>query len=117
MLIIACSPAKQVSKTSATLAQVSQDSTEYELIVTDIRFDPWYQLNYSEAKDRTEEYYRSKNIIAVVNWNEYYRLGKYINVIDSEINYQPGVDYGMELNRKLYWYFRFVQEEYGVKVL
>ena len=116
LLIWACSPVKNISKTSATVTQNSQDSTEYELIITDIHFDSWYQLNYSEAKDRTDDYYHSKNLIAVYNWNDYYRRGKYINVIDSYINYEPQIDYGMELNRKLFWYFKFVEEYYGIEL-
>ncbi len=112
----ACSPVKDVAKTSATLAQQSQDSTEYEIMIIDPHFDLWYQLNYSEAKDRSQEYYRGKNLVAVSNWNNYARSGSHSEVIDSEINYQPGIDYGVEINRKLYWYFKYVQSNYKVRL-
>jgi len=115
-IIMACSSAREASKTSAKLAQSSNDSTEYELIIIDARFDTWYSLNYSPAKDRFNEYYRSKNLVAVINWNDYYRNGRYGKVIDSYIDYQPSVDYGIEVNRKLYWYFQYIVESYEINL-
>jgi hypothetical protein len=91
LLIWACSPARQASKTSATLKQASQDSTEYEIIILDILFDNWYLLNYSPAKDYTKEYYQTRNLVGVTNWNYYYRSGRYTRVIESQIDYQPNV--------------------------
>jgi hypothetical protein len=113
---LACSTARNVSKTSAVVEPVGNDSTEYELIIIDNHFDQWYMLNYSETKDRTGEYYHSKNLVAVQNWNDYYRHGKYMEVIDSYINYQPQIDYGIEVNRKLFWYFKYVKEYYKVEL-
>jgi hypothetical protein len=116
LLIWSCSPVRETARTSAVVAPNSQDSTEYELIIDDIHFEQWYLLNYSESKDRTDDYYHSKNLVAAYNWNDYYRGGKYIGIIDSYVNYEPQIDYGIELNRKLFWYFRFVQEYYKVKL-
>ncbi len=116
MLIMACAPAKKASKTSAEIKSAGPDSTEYEVIISDIHFDQWYLLNYSDAKDRNNEYYRSKNITAVYNWNDLYRRGRYIDAIDSWINYEPHIDYGIEVNRKRYWYFKFVEDYYGIKL-
>lgn len=112
----ACSQGREAVKTSAALVPESQDSTIYELVINDIHFDNWYLLNYSDAKDRTEEYYHSKNLIAVSNWNYIYRMGQHYDVIDSYINYEPQLDYGIEVNRRLYWYFAFVEDYYDVKL-
>jgi hypothetical protein len=116
LAIWACSPVKNASKTAAVVSKNSQDSTEYELMIIDIHFDQWYQLNYSEAKDRTEDYYHNKNMVAVYTWNDLYRRGKYMEVIDSYIDYQPQIDYGIEVNRKLFWYFKFVEDYYGIRL-
>lgn len=115
-MVWACSPLKEASKTSATLASNSQDSTEYEVFIDDLKFDQWYLMNYSEAKDHSNEYYHSKNLVAVSNWNDYYRKGRYIQFMDSYINYEPQIDYGIEVNRKLYWYFKFVQDTYKIRL-
>jgi hypothetical protein len=116
MLVWACSPAKDATKTSATLTQNSQDSTGYDILIIDPLFEQWYLINYSQAKDYSNEYYRSKNQIAVANWNDYYRTGQFPQVIDSYINYQPGIDYGIEVNRKLYWYFKYVKNNYRIRL-
>jgi hypothetical protein len=114
LMLWGCSPSKEVSKTSATLSQSSQDSTEYDIAIIDIGFDQWYMLNYSPDKDRTNEYYRIKNNLAVVIWNDYYRTGKYVNVIDSYIDYKADVDYGIEVNRKLFWYLKYIRSKYDI---
>jgi len=116
LLSWACSPAREVPKTSARVAFSSQDSTEYEIYIDDLRFDQWYLLNYSEPKDHSNDYYHSKNLVAVTKWNDYYRKGQYFGIIDSFINYQPQIDYGIEVNRKLYWYFKYAEEEYSMKL-
>ena len=112
--IWACSTNKNATATSAKLARDMQDSTEYEVIIYDIHFDNWYLLNYSEAKDHSDAYYHSKNMVAASRWDDYYRSGKFINIVDSFINYQPQTDYGIEVNRKLFWYFTFVEEYYKI---
>jgi len=116
LLVWACSPVRDASKTSAALTQSSPDSTGYEVIIIDLRFDQWYLINYSPAKDYSNEYYRNKNLVAVANWNDFYRRGRYSLVIESDINYQPNIDYGIEVNRKLYWYFKYVYDTYGIRL-
>jgi hypothetical protein len=116
LLIWGCSPVKKVSTTSTTLTQTSQDSTEYEILIIDLQFDQWYLLNYSPAKDYSKEYYRGKNLFAVANWNDYYRSGRYSRIIESSIDYRSNVDYGIEVDRKLYWYFKFIVSTYKIRL-
>lgn len=116
LLIWTCSTVKETSKTPAILTQNTQDSTEYEIHIIDIQFDQWYQFNYSPAKDYSNDYYRIKNHIAVANWNDYYRTGQYSRVIYCYIDYQPNIDYGIEVNRKLYWYFKYIQNQYRIRL-
>lgn len=116
LLIWACSPVKEAAKTSATLAKNSQDSTEYEILIIDPQFDQWYLVNYSPAKDYSNDYYRSKNQVAVASWNFFYREGKYPRVIESSIDCQSNIDYGLEVNRKLYWYFTYVENNYRIRL-
>jgi len=116
LAVWACSAVKETSKKSSILTKSPGDSTEYELIIIDIRFDTWYQYNYTPAKDYSNEYYRSRNLVAVTNWNDYYPRGRYHRVIDCRIDYQPNIDYGIEVNRKLFWYFKYIQSEDGIRL-
>lgn len=116
LMIWACSPVKEASTTSAALARDSLDSTVYDIVIIDPHFDQWYSLNYGPAQDRSNEYYRAKNHTAAIRWNDYYRSGKHSNVIESYLDYRPEVDYGIEVNRKLYWYFKYIRSNYRINL-
>ena len=116
LAVWACSPARETAKSSALLRPDSTDTTEYDIVIIDPYFDQWYLLNYSEPKDRPNEYYRHMNTLAAASWNDYYRSAKHTNVIDAEVNYHPETDYGIDVNRKLYWYFRFVENKYRIRL-
>lgn len=120
LLIIAgwaCSPQKESTSSASPAANVLIDSTEYEITIIDPYFDRWYLMNYSPSRDRSNGFYRSMNNIGVSNWNDYFNRGRYSHVIGSYLHYNPSVDYGIEVNRRLYWYFRFLEENYRVRLL
>ena len=123
VLLIAwsCSPSKKTGAAGRQLAIISDstiksDSTEYEIIIIDPEFEHWYLTQYSPAKDHSNEYYRNKNQVAVINWNDYYTRTRYHNVIESYIYYDYSVDYGIDVNRKLYWYFKYIEENYKIRL-
>lgn len=115
-MVWACSPVKEATKTAASLTRDQQDTTEYELVVIDPGFDQWYLTNYSEARDHLNEYYREMDQVAVASWNNDYRTGRNSRIIDSYIDYQPNIDYGIDVNRKLFWYFKYVKTTYGIRL-
>ncbi|KAF0195295.1 MAG: hypothetical protein FD166_3011 [Bacteroidetes bacterium] len=117
MAVCACSSQKETTGTGKPAATVAIDSTEYEITIIDPDFDRWYVGHYSPALDRTNEYYRSMNSQGVINWNYYFTRNKYSTVIGSYISYNPSIDYGLEVNRRLYWYFRFIEENYRIRLL
>jgi len=106
--------AQEITEKKPVAQAGSSDSLSYELLIDDIYFDQWYLLNFDSAKDYTHEYYRYKNLTASQTWNDLYRAGQYRDVVDSWLNYLPETDYGMELDRRLYWYFRYVSSQYGI---
>lgn len=114
LMVWACAPVKEVTKTSATLVNKSNDTTEYEVIIMDVGFNQWYLKNFTEAKDHSNEYYQYNNLVAVSNWNNDYHAGRFDRVIDSYIDYRPDIDYGIDVNRKLFWYFKYVNSVYGI---
>lgn len=115
-LAISCVTSKN-QEGSDNKNSVLVDSTEYKITIIDTEFDTWYLKNFSPAKDHSNEYYRSKNQIGVGNWNNYYNQGQYNRVIENYIQYDYAVDYGMEVNRTLFWYFRFVEDQYRIRLL
>jgi hypothetical protein len=117
LLFAACSTQQKTTGTSGVKELIGSDSTEYGIIILDPEFDHWYITHHSNALDRDNEVYRMYNRTAVMNWNDYFILGKYRNIIENHLDYDYNTDYGIEVNRKLYWYFRFVEERYKIRLL
>ncbi|MHC1774506.1 MAG: DUF6146 family protein [Lentimicrobium sp.] len=115
--VCACTTQKKAVKSPDTIPVVVVDSTEYEITIIDPDFDHWYLMYFSQVQDRSNEYYRAMNGLGVSNWNIYYARGRYSDVIGCYINFIPSVDYGMEVNRKLYWYFKYIEETFRIRLL
>ena len=113
----ACTPQTKLTKSPGDGKVVVSDSTEYEISIIDPGFDQWYLINFSPANDRSNDYYRSVIWTGVSNWNQYFQRGRYSRVISSYIYFEPGTDYGIEVNRRLYWYFRYIEETTGIRLL
>lgn len=64
----------------------------------------------------TESYLKNRNAFLVSEWNSDYFSGKYRNVIESSIDYNPQENYGLKFEYKLYQVFAFVQWKYGLKL-
>jgi hypothetical protein len=116
VLMWACSTPKQIVKIKPTVVP-SQDSTEYELLVFDPPFETWFALNYNLAKDHPNAYYRSWNSQYVSDWNYHFTAGHRPRVFENYIDYDNAIDYGIEVNRKLYYYFRYVETSLKVPIL
>jgi hypothetical protein len=52
----------------------------------------------------------------VTEWNSNFFTGKYRNVIESTIEYNPNENYGLKFEYRLYQVFAYVQWKYGVKM-
>ncbi|HZK09349.1 MAG TPA: DUF6146 family protein [Bacteroidales bacterium] len=97
-----------------SLMITSVDSTEYEIAIIATGFDSWL---IGHAKPRwyySNEYYRTKNNYLVSKWNRRVRETMHQEPYEYLIDYLPGIDYGLEVNYQLYWYFRYIENEYGI---
>ena len=112
-----CTQQKQMTQSQKSQSEISIDSTEYNILIIDPAFDRWYMMRYSASMDRSNEFYKGMNNLGVQNWNNYYNRGKYPQVIGSYLNYNPGIDYGLDVNRRLYWYFKYIEENFRIRIL
>jgi hypothetical protein len=121
-LLLSCNSARQAAGTSRPdkieFARAEGDSTEYELLIIDPGFDSWFMKNWRPMWYYTEDYLATWNLQYVTAWNQRVRnpLGQgdpATNPFIMEIDYRPGIKYGLELNFKLYQYFRYVDETWG----
>jgi hypothetical protein len=89
---------------------LKSDSLEYSLIVMDPGFDFWL-LTQHPANFYSKEYYEAKNRMDVIVWNQRYLSSGGNDLYDTYIDYNSGTDYGLDLNYRLYYYFRFFEKQ------
>ncbi|MDX9908203.1 MAG: DUF6146 family protein [Mariniphaga sp.] len=117
-IIIACSTQKGIVQIESNKQEVEQkDSTEYELIVFDTRFETWYQLHNSPAKYRSQSYYENWNRQYVSAWNYNAMQPGRRSFFETIVGYEPNVDYGFELNHKLFYYFQYVERVLKIEIM
>jgi hypothetical protein len=89
---------------------ISVDSVEYKLVVLDPGFESWLATKPS-MDFLTQEYYERWNRLYVTEWNN-----RYMNQLhdgsnyETYIDYNPKINYGLDLNYRLYYYFKYFEE-------
>ena len=102
-----------LASADADTIKIENEELEYEIIILEVGFHNWlvtqrpmwyYSLNILENRNR---YY-------VLEWNrrvqnpQLYNSNLYFQFID----YDPAIEYGLEVNYMLYMYFEFFQQKY-----
>ncbi|TXD48222.1 DUF6146 family protein [Polaribacter sp. IC073] len=97
---------------------IANDSLEYEIIIIDPGFtfylastahpEGFYSQNYMEARNRSW----------VLTWNQRAQSPSRFNsnIYENIIDYQANIDYGYEVNYKLFNYFLFAQRKYKMNL-
>lgn len=97
--------------------QDKHDEEEYELIIIDPGFNTWFMTHARPMGYYSHAFYRQWNYQYVVAWNEkvnqqlYYHHPNY--PFENRIAYDPHINYGIALDYQLFWYFRYVQSQFG----
>jgi len=106
------------TKLSDTL-HISNDSLEYDVIIIEPGFNTWLISQARPEGFYTQSFLESRNIRYVVEWNRRVLLpNRYnSNLYELQIDYQQGIDYGYDVNYKLYNYFIYFQNNYNQNLL
>jgi hypothetical protein len=97
---------------------IANDSLEYEIIIFDVGFNYYLRSIARPIGFYSKNYMKNWNIIYVTNWNirvqnpTRYDANIYANIIE----YDPKIDYGLEVNYKLFNYFQFAQRKYRMRL-
>lgn len=89
---------------------------EWDLTVIDTQFDYFLNAVAKPISQYSESYLKTKNTFLVNEWNSYYNSGRYRNIIESGIDYDPKENYGIKFEYKLYQVFAYVNWKYGLKM-
>ena len=118
LFILSCTSSnRMMTVPDENLVDIKENNEEYELIVIDPGFESWFITTWSPAKDRSLSYYSIWNQRYVTAWNYKATRPLTSKYFENIIMYDPTVDYGIELERKLYYYFRYVDTKLGIPIL
>lgn len=92
------------------------DDGEWELTVIDTQYDYFLNAIAKPKNFYTEAYLKNRNRFLVTEWNSLYYSGRYPNVIESSIYYDPQENYGLTFEYRLYQVFAYVQWKYRLKL-
>jgi hypothetical protein len=118
LLIAACSTQKGLVTVKSNIGESSvEDSLEYDLETFDGRFETWYEMHNSPAMYRSQQYYENWNRQYVSAWNYNAMGGRRNSFFEPIIGYEYTVDYGFELNHKLFYYFQYVEQVLKIQIM
>ena len=94
--------------------EISSDKTEYEIIIIEPGFNFWLQSVARPEGYYSQSFLEARNQIWVINWNQRVLQPQQFNpnLYELQIDYRPNIDYGYEVNYKLYNYFVYFQRKY-----
>jgi len=120
----ACSSQKKMAEMEPRLVEVAgqdsttaKDSVEYGIETFDAKFETWYQTHISETTYRSKDYYEQWNRQYVLAWNANAADPRKSNFFEPIVGYDPNIDYGLELNHKLFYYFQYVENVLKIKIM
>ena len=85
------------------------DSLIYEIIILDPGFESWLISTAKPLGYHSQTYLENWNRRYAAEWNYRYSGGQNTDIIESSVEYDPTINYGLELNYKLYNYFVYVE--------
>jgi hypothetical protein len=93
---------------------ISNDDLEYEIIIIEPGFNYWLASQARPEGYYSKQFLESRNYQYVIEWNNRVLQPQRFNpnLYEMQIDYQPGIDYGYEVNYKLYYYFIYFQLTY-----
>ena len=98
--------------------EIADDETEYQIIIIEPGFNTWLLSIARPEGYYSQSYLENRNAIMVTNWNQRVLQPQVWNpnLYEMQINYDPSIDYGYEVNYKLYNYFIYFQRKYNQRL-
>lgn len=126
--VMSCSTSKKTwtqnkNKSSKALVvndtvTISNDELEYEIIIIEPGFNIWLQTQAQPEGFYSQQFMESRNYQYVIEWNQrVLQPSRYpSNFYEFQIDYQSNINYGYEVNYKLYNYFIYFQLTYNQRL-
>jgi hypothetical protein len=94
--------------------KIANDELEYEIIIIEPGFNFWLASTARPEGYYSQQFLETRNYQYVIEWNQRVLQPQRFNpnLYEMQIDYQPNIDYGYEVNYKLYNYFIYFQLTY-----
>lgn len=121
LFIVSCTSSKpstmmasNVNNKEQDTVRIVNDSLEYEILIIEPGFNSWLASTAKPEGYYSQEYMEARNRQYVLEWNQRVMQPLRYNskLYEAPIDYQPHIDYGYEVNYKLYNYFIYFQLTY-----
>ena len=118
LFVFSCGPQNKIAenKENHEIKPTKNEDDEWQLDVLDTQYEYFITAVAKPMSMYSESYLKSRNTFLVTEWNSNFFTGKYRNVIESTIEYNPTENYGVKFEYRLYQVFAYVQWKYGVKM-
>jgi len=120
LFIYSCGSGRDMKSSSASATandtvRIANDSLQYEIIIIEPGFNLFINSLAKPKGYYSQSYLETKNQVLVQEYNSRVRnpLNFNPNLYIQEINYDPFVNYGYEVNYMLYNYFVYFSHEYN----
>jgi len=127
VMVFSCNTSKKTSTPENKTIQVkkgdtvrlSSDKQEYEVIIIEPGFGSFLVSRAQPKGYYSQNYMEMRNFRYVQEWNSrVLQPGRFdSNLYEMNINYRQDIDYGYDVNYKLYNYFLFFQNRYNQNLL
>jgi hypothetical protein len=106
------------NQTEGDTIQIANEETEYDIIIIEPGFNTWLLSIAKPEGFYSQSYLENRNYIMVTTWNQRVLQPQQFNsrLYEMQIDYQQGIDYGYEVNYKMYNYFIYFQRKYNQRL-
>ncbi len=109
-----CSTQKNTNTKKEKPVVIKNDRLSYEVIIFDLGFNRYLNSVAKPVGFYSQSYLENKNRLYVQVWN--YRVSNPNlydpNIYENTIDYRSNINYGYDVNYKLFNYFEFAQQKY-----
>lgn len=94
--------------------KIVNEALEYEIIIIDPGYATWLATNARPEGFYSQQYMETRNNLYVNEWNQrVLQPSRFLSSLyELRIDYDQNIDYGYEVNYKLYNYFIYFQMKY-----
>ena len=105
---------RELAQKFSDTVKIANEEAEYEIIIIEPGFNAWLQSIARPEGYYSQNFLENRNRQYVINWNLRVNQPLQFNpdLYVWQIDYDPNVDYGYEVNYKLYNYFIYFQLTY-----